>query len=144
MSGHASDAEVEHLVRAFESCTLPGERWTHPAHLTVALWYLLHYPRAEAMRRIRDGIRRYNKSRGNHTGYHETITRAWVAVVARFLAARDPDDGVGRLAAGLIEACGTSNHLLRYYSREVLFSDAARRGWVPPDLQPIEPPGALA
>ena len=34
---------------------------------------------------MREGIRRFNLSHGNTTGYHETITLAWIAVISRFL-----------------------------------------------------------
>jgi hypothetical protein len=43
--------EAERLVREFETCTLPGERWTHEAHLTVALRYLTRHAEADAARR---------------------------------------------------------------------------------------------
>ena len=55
----------------------------------MALWYLRRHNRDEATRLIRDGIQRYNERQGNLTGYHETITLAWVAVIERFLAVRD-------------------------------------------------------
>jgi hypothetical protein len=133
-----SDDEVEHLVRRFEACTLPRAEWTHHAHLTVALWYLLHHPKVEATARIRDGIRRYNASQGNTTGYHETITLAWVEVVARFLDATGRAGSPTERAAELIGQCGGKGYLLRFYSRDRLLSDEARHHWVEPDLRPIE------
>src|SRR4051794_30687807 len=98
-----TDAEIEVLVRAFERCTLPKAEWTHAEHLTVALWYLRHQPRGEATGRIREGIRRLNLSHGNATGYHETITLAWVAVIARFLAEHDQGQPLSTLAGALLE-----------------------------------------
>ena len=80
-----SDAEIDEMVRLFESCELPGERWTHRAHLAVAATYLGRYPLSEATDRARDHIRRYNESRGNTTGYHETITVVFMRLVAREL-----------------------------------------------------------
>jgi hypothetical protein len=133
-----SDAAVEALVRAFEGCTLPPSEWTHQAHLTVALWYLRNYTRDDATDRIREGIRRFNLSRGNTTGYHETITLAWVAVIVRFLAERDHGEPLSTLVRELLGECGTTSYLLRFYSEDVLRSDKARRVWVQPDLRPIE------
>ena len=135
-----TDAEIESLVRAFEDGSLPRSGWTHREHLTVALWYLRHHPREEATGRIREGIRRFNLSHGNTTGYHETITLAWVAVIARFLADRDERQPLWRLVVGLLEQCGDKDYLLQFYSNNVLMSDEARRGWVPPDLRPLESP----
>ena len=68
---------------------MPKAEWTHEAHLRVGLWHLLRYPEGEALRRLRDGIRRYNTACGvaktEASGYHETITRFCVRVIGRFL-----------------------------------------------------------
>lgn len=134
-----TDAEIEELVRGFEDCTLPKTRWTHHAHLTVALWYLRRHPREEAARRMRDGIRRYNHSvGGSPTAYHETITLAWLAVIGRFLGAAERAESDAELTRQLVAACGDRDHLLRYYSRAALFSEDARQRWVPPDLRAID------
>jgi hypothetical protein len=133
-----TDAEIETLVRSFEDGTLPRSEWTHASHLLVALWYLSRHPRGEATRLIRDGLLRYNTLHGRLAFYHETITLAWVAVVARFLAGCDPDRPISVLAGMLIDGCGDKDYLLRYYSMEVLMSDAARLEWVHPDRGPIE------
>lgn len=134
-----TDARIEALVRAFEGCTLPTAEWTHREHLIVALWYLRHHPREEATDRIREGILRLNRSHGNTTGYHETLTLAWSAVIARFLGQQDRGQPLSTLLGKLLEECGDKSYLLRFYSKDALMSDEARRRWVPPDLRPIEP-----
>jgi hypothetical protein len=103
----------------------------------MALWYLRRHDRDEAIRLIRDGIHRYNERQGNLTGYHETITLAWVAVIERFLGGRDLDVPVSVLAGELLGQCGDKDYLLRFYSRERLFTAEARYRWVPPDLAAI-------
>lgn len=117
----------EELVRAFEACTLPFSEWTHEAHLRVARWYLGHHPREEATRLIREGIQRYNASQGVEQtetgGYHETITLAYIALIAQ--APPDVD-------------LGDKEILLQFYQRETLMSWAARTGWVEPDKRPFE------
>jgi hypothetical protein len=128
-----TDAEIEALIGAFEDGSLPRSEWTHARHLLMALWYLRHHGRDEATGLVRDGIRRYNERHGNRTGYHETITLAWVAVIGRFLAARDRGVPVSVLAGELLGECGDRGYLLRFYSRGRLFSEEARRRWVPPD-----------
>jgi hypothetical protein len=133
-----SDDEIEAMVRSFEDCSLPCSEWTHAGHLLVALWYLRRHPRDQATRLMRDGLRRYNSLSGRISLYHETITLAWLGVVAQFLAGRDRAQPISVLAQVLVERCGDKDHLLRYYSRDVLMSDEARRAWVPPDRQPIE------
>ena len=133
-----TDAEIEALVRSFEDGSLPRSEWTHASHLLVALWYMNCHSVEDATRLIRDGLRRYGSLNGRVSRYHETITLAWVAVVARFLARCDRAQPISVLAEMLLDAYGDKDYLLRYYSREVLMSDAARLGWVHPDLGPIE------
>ena len=83
--------ELEDLAARFASCTLPKEEWTHQAHLTVGMWHVERYGADAALERLRTGIRRLNDSHGTPNtesrGYHETITRAYVMVLAEFLAA---------------------------------------------------------
>jgi hypothetical protein len=133
-----TDADVEALVRSFEDGSLPRSEWTHASHLLVALWYMSRHSRDRATRLVRDGIRRYNHIHGRDSGYHETITLAWLAVVAGFLARSDRDRPISVQARMLLDDCGDKDHLLRYYSRDLLMSDEARRDWIPPDRGPIE------
>lgn len=137
MRRNVTDSYIESFLRAFEAGSLSRSDWTHSRHLVMALWYLRRYNRDEATRLIRDGIRRLNDRLGNFTGYHETITLAWIAVVERFLALKALDSPVSDLAGELLRQCGDKNYLLRFYSRERLFSDEARSRWVPPDLATI-------
>ncbi len=124
---------IELFVRAFEDCSLSRSEWTHSGHLVMALWYLRRYDREKAIALIRDGIRRYNERQRNLSGYHETITLAWVAVIERFLAVKDLDVPVSELAGELLGQCSDKDYLLRFYSRERLFCDEARACWLPPD-----------
>jgi hypothetical protein len=133
-----TDPYIESFIRAFEDGSLSRSEWTHSSHLVMALWYLRRHNRDEATELIRQGIHRYNERLGNITGYHETITLAWVGVIERFLNTRDRDSPVSELARELLEQCGDKDYLLRYYSRESLFADKARHEWVPPDLAAIE------
>ncbi|MBL8796710.1 MAG: hypothetical protein JNM56_22600 [Planctomycetia bacterium] len=134
-----SDDQIAELVQAFEAGTLPRPAWTHGAHLTVALCYLRRWPRPLATERLRQAIQRYNAVAGSGMGYHETITLAWIAVVAQYLAEHDFGQSSSSLTAGLLERCGDKHYLQRFYSPAVLMSETARRAWTPPDLSPIEP-----
>jgi len=135
--------DVEEFVREFESCTLPREQWTHRAHLTVGLWYLSRHPEDEAIDRIRAGIRRFNEAKGveqtRDGGYHETITRFYIWVIARFLGESDRSRPLIELADELFARCGDRNLPLRYWSKDLLMSWEARIRWVDPDLRELEP-----
>lgn len=135
------DAELPRLARAFERCTLPQAEWTHRAHLLMGLWYAARLPGSEALEAMRTGILRLNAVHGVITspsgGYHETITRAYMRLIGRFVAEdRGPGDWAAR-AERLLAHHGERDHLLRYYSRDRLMSAEARFGWVEPDLAPL-------
>jgi hypothetical protein len=130
------------LANRFTALTLTKEAWTHAAHLTVGAWHVDRYGPAEALTRLRDGIRRLNESHGGVNsatdGYHETITAAYVALLHAYLAACAPgvplDTCVERLLASPVAA---RDMLLTFYSRERLQSVEARARWVEPDLAPL-------
>src|SRR5262245_35964154 len=131
-----SDAEIAELVRLFELCELPGERWTHRAHLAVAATYVRAYPLGDATDRAGEPIRRYNDSRGNRTSYHETITVLFMRLVARDLPNARPAnlaEFVNSLAARY-----RVGWLFGYYSHDRLWSPEARAAFVPPDLRPLD------
>ena len=131
----ASDAEIDEMARLFESCELPGERWTHPAHLAVAATYLGRYPLSEATDRARAHIRRYNESRGKLTGYHETITVVFMRLVAREKIQSQCTRA--ELVNDLAARCRV-DWLLGYYSRDRLWSAEARAEFIPPDFRPLD------
>src|SRR5437762_1230175 len=80
----------EEALAAFENGSFPKDRWNHAAHLRIAAIYLITHAPEEALGRMRDGVRRYNEAVGGQntedSGYHETLTRFWMAVAAAFLA----------------------------------------------------------
>jgi hypothetical protein len=133
MRQNMTDPYIESFIQAFEDGSLSRSEWTHSRHLLMALWYLRRHGREKATRLIQDGIQRYNECQGNFTGYHETITLAWIEVIEQFLAVSDRDVPLYVLAGEVLGQCGDKNFLLRFYSRERLYSDEARACWVPPD-----------
>jgi hypothetical protein len=127
------------FITAFEEGTLSREEWTHHAHLTMALWYVLHYPGGEAERRIREGIKHYNAAVGvvstPTSGYHETLTCFYTLVVKRFA---ETADHTALSIETLVEMMLASEiadraYPLRFYSKELLFSTEARAAWTEPD-----------
>jgi hypothetical protein len=136
-----TDAELEQLVRRFADCTLTKPEWTHAAHLAVGLWHVSRYGRDDALARLRAHISRLNESHGTVNsatgGYHETVTRAFVELLAAF-AARHGDKTVAeRVAMLLADPLSDKKALLRFYSRTRLDSVEARLGWVEPDVAPL-------
>ena len=139
---YGSRGEIENLVSAFEACTLPKPEWTHQAHLIVALWHNLRYGADEALRLVRERIRRYNESVGTENsdtgGYHETITVLYMRAVRRLIESAGATDSVVELANRLLKSrVAEKDFPFDYYSRELLFTPEARRRFVEPDISRI-------
>jgi hypothetical protein len=136
---YRSAEEVEEVVRRFESCELPPAEFNHREHLLVALCYLRRMDDAEAHARVRTHIGRYVEAHGiNPSLYHETITVFWLRRVRAFVERADAARGLAELTNALAEECGSSRLVYDYYSKELLDSEGARRGWVEPDLKPLD------
>ncbi len=135
--GLQSEADILALVNQFEELTLPKERWTHSAHLTVAAVYVEAHG-GEAVAWIRDGIQRLNAHFGvNQTatsGYHETLTIAWTRLISDHLANLPAETRLADRVASVIERFTDRSVILNYYSRDRIMSTEARYGWVAPDL----------
>jgi len=129
------DNEVSELVRGFEACTIHPAEFKHYQHLTVALWYVANFSYDEATMRVRTGIQNLAAAYGK-TGYHETITLFWLAIVRKFFA-RSHSHSIAELANKLAAECADKNLIRDYYSEDVLTSDKAKNGWVAPDLKPL-------
>jgi hypothetical protein len=131
------------LLARFEDCTLPREVWSHRAHLRVAYLYLRSHPFETALGKMRQGVQRYNAATGvpdkPHRGYHETLTQAWMRVVASTMK----HHGVGKDSE---DFCNTQSHLLNrqllrlFYTRHRIMSPEAKRTFVQPDITPLPEP----
>lgn len=141
----ATMQEIESFVRDFEACRLPKSRWNHPAHLLVGLWYLSHHAPDEALAIVRRRIRAYNEVMGppntDTSGYHETLTGFFLQGIAAHLARHGSQPLPDSLARLLQSPLASKEWPLTAYSRERLFSVAARRHWLEPDLGDRSGPG---
>ena len=134
----ADDAAIRRVGEGMVARTLPRCDWTHEAHLATCAWIVLERPDIAPERDLPDLIRRYNESVGgvnsDSEGYHETITQVYIIGVRAALARNEDGGLVDRVNALLLAPEGSRDWPLRFYSRELLSSKEARRGWVEPDL----------
>lgn len=133
------------LVAAFRSCSLPRQQWTHVAHLRVGAWHVHHFGADSALTRLRSGIRHLNDHHGTlnspTSGYHETITVAYLRLIEAFLAVFDPGVALEHRVEVLVDGpLGERSVHFRYWSRDLLMSARAPAEWVPPDLAPLAVP----
>ena len=138
-----SAAAIRYIGEGLLARTLPKAEWTHEAHLAACLWLLIERPDVLPERDLPQIIRSYNEAAGgvndDTQGYHETLTQLYIRGTRHFLA--EHGYGGGDLLAAvnglLASPIAPRTWPLRFYSRELLFSVAARRGWVEPDLAAI-------
>jgi hypothetical protein len=118
--------------------TLPRPDWTHEAHLAATTWLVVERPDIDLDVDLPGIIRGYNESVGGRNtdseGYHETITRVFLAAVRAHVAETEGEELCARVNALLLSERGHRDWPLRFYSRERLFSVEARLSFVPPDL----------
>jgi len=133
-----SPEALEDLVVRFYARTLSPAEWTHAAHLSVGMWHVHRFGSVEALERLRERIRLLNDSHGTPNsetrGYHETITRAYVVVLAEYLSQCDGKPLANSVTSLLASEVAGKDYLLTFYSKDRLMSREARAHWVTPDL----------
>ena len=141
-----TEFELHDHISRFQEAALSAAEWTHAAHLVTGLWHVTSFDSPDALSRMRAGILRLNAAHGTPNtdtrGYHETITRAYLVLLARFARANVGVGGAVLTQALLSSPLAQRDALLNYYSKDRLMSVAARRGWVEPDLRALDEPSA--
>lgn len=136
-----SAAAIRRVGEGLLARTLPRPEWTHEAHLAATLWLVVERPDIDLDTELPGIIRTYNEAVGGRNtdseGYHETITRVYLAAVRAHAAETAGDELCARANALLASDRGRRDWPLRFYSAARLFSVAARRDYVEPDQAPI-------
>jgi len=125
------------LIQQFENCTFPFSEWHHRVHVKLAYLYVVRFGPEVAGQKLRNGIRAYNAANGVQdaptSGYHDTMTQAWVWIINATLRAygrRATADEFVEFHPQLRE-----KKILRlFYSPEVFMSSRAKHEFVEPDL----------
>ena len=118
------------FVEAFESCTLPPDQFPHRAHVRLAWLYLRDGSLLEALTRFVEGLKRYAASLGATAKYHETVTWAYMFLIHERME-REPCESFEEFASANEDLF--NGILEKYYRRETLASEHARRAFVMPD-----------
>lgn len=136
MRNYETNEMIVDLVIRFETAAVNRDEWKHAEHLIVALYYSVNHDLETATAKMRSGIFRLLESFGvdltKEMPYHETITVFWMRTVYAFAMMRNGNP-LAEKAAELVTAFD-KDYPLRFYTRELLFSDRARAEYVDPDL----------
>lgn len=131
---YQAPTEHETLIQAFEAGDVPADAtFSHREHVLVT-WHLFHrYAATRVIEVLRDGLKAVAASRGKPERYHETITWAFATMIHERLARMDSDATWEEFAARNEDLFEWETSIARFYSREALDSDLARRVFVLPD-----------
>jgi hypothetical protein len=125
-----NDAE---FVASFEAGSLPGSAFHHRDHVRLAWIYLRRHPALEALGRFMEGLKRFAAANGRPGLYHETITWAYLFLIhERMDGAADGETWEEFAERNPDLLTWKPSILERYYAKDVLDSDRARRVFVFP------------
>jgi hypothetical protein len=143
----------DEFLTAFEECKVERKEWTHEAHIRMAWLYLTQLPPAkDVFDRVRSGIKKLNatfarqrsplcmraaapKDARGLTGYHETMTVAFVTVIASRIAPGEDFAAFRDHNPDLFEHNFPT--ILKHYSPARLYSPTAKKEFIEPDLIPL-------
>ncbi len=134
------DDSIKYIGEGVIARTLPKAKWTHQGHLLAALYWHRHRAYLVHDGKIGEIIRRYNEATGvinsDSSGYHETITLAYLRMTRWFLDQSAATQPLAEIAQALLQSrFAARDWPLIHWRAATLFSPSARLNWVEPDIQ---------
>jgi hypothetical protein len=123
------------FLRAFERCEISNESFHHKDHIRLAWTYLKLCGPVEAPARMSAAIRNFAAHHGATAKYHETVTVAWMHLVAQASHCAAFEEVIAEFPQFFDKA-----YLAEFYSKETLQSESARMSFVAPDKKPLPSP----
>ncbi|MBV8171367.1 MAG: hypothetical protein JO219_05480 [Candidatus Eremiobacteraeota bacterium] len=129
------DEQDRTFLNALEHGAIANHAFRHRDHLRAAWLYIHERGPIAAERAMLETIARFASAHGHSAKFHHTLTAAWVRLVAAHVACHREArfDELIALDDRLLD----KDLPLRFYSRELLFSEMARARWMEPDLQAL-------
>ncbi len=122
------------FVAAFEAGHEPPGGFHHREHVHAAWYYLQQHTLPDALVRFSTALRRFADVQGKPGLYHETITTAYLLIINERLDGPERELGWEAFAERHPDLLTWRPSVLdRYYRKETLMSDRARRTFVLPD-----------
>lgn len=125
------------FLMQFRNKTLNPVHFNHVGHLRLAWIYLTHHDLETSVQGVCSGIKAYAESLGATTKFHITITDSLVRIMSKRLDGMTNKDWQSFLEQNRDMVDDAIAVLLQHFSRDVLFSEAARTALVKPDIRPI-------
>ena len=118
-------------IARFEAGEVAAEAFDHRAHVHLAWCYLRQYPLLEAVARFCAALRGFTVRVGAEAMYHETVTVAFLLLIADGMRADESWTAFAARRADLIDR--GMDALRVHYSPQTLADDRARQRFVMPD-----------
>jgi len=125
---------MSELLEKFVDTTLPADQFHHHQHVQVAWLFVRKYGMPLAISEFSAAIKRFADAKGATGLYHETITWAFLFLIADRQARQSCETWQEFQAANEDLLTWKPSILERYYSKELLASDLAKRTFLMPDL----------
>lgn len=121
-------------MEQFENATLSNASFHHADHVRMAFLYLQHYPPLEALGRFSSALIRFAAANGKPNLYHETITWAFLLLIRERIARNGSPQTWAEFSASNADLLNWNDSILKkYYRRETLSSELAKRVFLFPD-----------
>jgi hypothetical protein len=127
----ALDLGDDDFLAALEAGTLPPAAFDHRGHLRAGFLYLQRHDFPGACVAMKRAVQGFARALGRDGLYHETLTIAYLALIAERLAEEPPTLGFDRFLARYPELA-SREYFERYYPRGSLDAPEARRTFVLP------------
>jgi hypothetical protein len=119
------------FLDALEAGTLPPADFDHRGHLRAAFLYLQVHDFPGACVAMKRAVQGFARALGRERLYHETLTIAYLALIAERLAEEPREIGFDRFMERYPEL-GSRDYFERYYPRGTLDTEEARTTLVLP------------
>jgi len=135
---YAYELSNKTFLSLFEEKSLDPKYFSHLGHIRLAWIYLNKYEHSMAVDKACVGIKAYASSLGATDKFNMTMSVAMMEIISHRINKLDDKSWQTFMAnnTDLIE--NSFAILLKYYSKEQLFSNAAKMTVLKPDLRPIE------
>ena len=124
----------DELIETFERGAVPEGGFHHTHHVRAARAYLCRHSLPDALCRFTSALRSFAAAQGKPELYHDTVTVAFLLIIAERLAGEPPASTWTEFATRHADLLAWKPSVLdRYYTQETLWSERARRTFVMPD-----------
>lgn len=121
----------EDFLAALEARTLPPAQFDHRGHLRAGFLYLRRHDFPGACVAMKRAVQGFARSLGKAGLYHETLTVAYLSLIAERLADEPADLAFDRFLDRYPELCSRA-YFERYYPRGTLDTPEARATFLLP------------